>query len=35
VPIREDDGLVLFKRVKDVPDEVYARARRVLPTCKM
>jgi uncharacterized membrane protein len=35
VPIREDDGLVLFKRVKDVPEEVYARARRVLPTCKM
>ena len=26
VPIREDDGLVLFKRVKDVPDEVYARS---------
>ena len=30
-----EDGVTLFKRIKDVPEEVYARARRTPATCAL
>ena len=34
-PIAKDGSVTLFKRIKDVPDEVYARARISPPTCAL
>lgn len=33
VPIATQGSVTLYKRIKDVPDEVYVRARRLPPTC--
>lgn len=33
-PVARDDGVTLFKRINNVPDEVYARARIHPPSCR-
>lgn len=33
VQVRDDNGVILFKRIKDVPEEVYANARRFPQNC--
>lgn len=35
VRVASEDGVTLFKRIKDVPEEVYARARRSPATCAL
>jgi uncharacterized membrane protein len=35
VRVASEDGVTLFKRIKDVPEEVYARARRTPATCTL
>jgi uncharacterized membrane protein len=35
IPVAGDDGVVLYKRVRDVPESVYAQARRKPPHCPL